>query len=101
MAAFGHLLRARAVAGAAYSIHHRGAPMRRWSFFVYGVFCHLLFLVTFAYMAGFVGNFLVPRSLDSAPADCLRAVGFDIILIGLFGLQHSTMARSWFKRIWT
>jgi protein-S-isoprenylcysteine O-methyltransferase Ste14 len=64
--------------------------MRRWSFFVYGVFCHLLFLATFAYLAGFVGNFLVPKSIDAAPADGLGAVGFDLLLIGLFGLQRST-----------
>ena len=75
--------------------------MRRWSFFVYGIFCHLLFLVIFAYMAGFVGNFLVPKSIDSAPDDSLFAVGFDLLLIGLFGLQHSIMARPWFKRSWT
>jgi protein-S-isoprenylcysteine O-methyltransferase Ste14 len=75
--------------------------MQRWSFFVYGVCCHLLFLATFAYMAGFVGNFLVPKSLASAPADGLRAAGLDLLLIGLFALQHSVMARPWFKRIWT
>ena len=75
--------------------------MRRWSFFVYGVFCHLLFLATFIYMAGFVGNLLVPKSIDSAPADWLRAIGTDVLLIGLFGLQHSIMARPWFKRHWT
>ena len=76
-------------------------PMRRWSFFIYGVCCHLLFFVTFAYMAGFVSNLLVPKSIDSAPADSLGAVGFDLLLIGLFGLQHSIMARPWFKRTWT
>jgi protein-S-isoprenylcysteine O-methyltransferase Ste14 len=75
--------------------------MRRWTFFVYGVFCHLLFLATFAYMAGFVGNFLVPKSIDSAPTDWPRAVGVDLLLIALFGLQHSIMARPWFKRRWT
>ena len=75
--------------------------MRRWGFFVYGVCCHLLFLATFAYMAGFVGNLLVPISIDSAPADSLRAAGLDILLLGLFGLQHSIMARPWFKRLWT
>src|SRR5262249_37939990 len=94
--------KARAVAGAADTIYPRGEiAMRRWSFFVYGVFCHLLFLATYAYMAGFVGNFLVPRSIDSAPADPLYAVSIDLLLIGLFGLQHSIMARPWFKRIWT
>jgi protein-S-isoprenylcysteine O-methyltransferase Ste14 len=75
--------------------------MRRWSFFAYGVFCHLLFLVTYAYLACFVGNFLVPWSMDSAPANDLRAVGIDIALLSLFGLQHSIMARPWFKRVWT
>ena len=67
--------------------------MRRWSFFVYGVFCHLLFFVTFAYMAGFVGNLLVPKSIDSAPADGVGAVGFDLLLIALFGVaafDHGT-----------
>jgi protein-S-isoprenylcysteine O-methyltransferase Ste14 len=76
-------------------------PMRRWSFFVYGIFSHLLFLATYAYMTGFVGNLLVPKSIDSAPADGLRAVGADLLLIALFGVQHSIMARPWFKRIWT
>jgi len=75
--------------------------MRRWCFFVYGVFCHLLFLATYAYMAGFVGNFLVPKSIDSAPAEPLFGIGVNILLIGLFGVQHSIMARPWFKRVWT
>lgn len=75
--------------------------MRRWSFFVYGVFCHLLFLAIFAYMAGFVGNFLVPKSIDSAPKDGLGAIGVNLLLIAVWGLQHSIMARPRFKRIWT
>jgi hypothetical protein len=69
--------------------------MRRWSFFVYSVLCHLRFLATFAYMAGFAGNFLVAKSIDSAPADFLYAVGVDLMLVGLFALQHSIMARPW------
>ncbi len=75
--------------------------MRRWSYFVYGVFCHLLFLATFAYMIGFVGNLWVANTIDSAPADVLSAVGIDLLLIALFALQHSIMARPWFKRYWT
>lgn len=75
--------------------------MQRRSFFVYGVVCHLLFLATFAYMAGFVGYFLIPKSINSAPAGFLHAVRIDLLMIGLFGLQHSLMARSWFKHYWT
>src|SRR5262245_5609877 len=75
--------------------------MRRWNFFVYGVFCHLLFLATYAYMAGFVGNFLVPKSINSASAGGFWALGLDLVLIGLFAVQHSIMARPWFKEVWT
>ena len=75
--------------------------MKRWSFFVYGVFCHLLFLITFACMAGFVGNLLVPRSIDTAETSAGPAVLIDLALILLFGVQHSIMARPWFKRGWT
>lgn len=75
--------------------------MRRWSFFAFGVSCHLLFLAVYAYMAGFVGNFLVPKSIDASPTNTWLAAGIDLALMALFGLQHSIMARPWFKRIWT
>jgi protein-S-isoprenylcysteine O-methyltransferase Ste14 len=76
--------------------------MRRVIFFVYGVLCHLLFLATFAYMAGFVGNVLVPKSIDSAAAASMPlAVVVDLLLIVMFGLQHSVMARPAFKVWWT
>ena len=75
--------------------------MQRLSFFAYGVFCHLLFLVIYVYMAGFVGGFLVPWSIDSVSVDGLRALGIDLLLVGLFAVQHSVMARPWFKERWT
>src|SRR5438477_2561344 len=76
--------------------------MRRWIFFAYGVFCHLLFLATFAYMAAFVGNFLVPKSIDSGAASpAAQAIAIDVLLVLMFGLQHSIMARPAFKRLWT
>jgi protein-S-isoprenylcysteine O-methyltransferase Ste14 len=76
--------------------------MKRWLFFIYGVGCYLLFLLIFAYLAGFVGNFVVPRSIDTpSPAPFPLAVAADLGLILLFGLQHSVMARPAFKRMWT
>ncbi len=83
--------------------------MKRLLFFVYGVTCYLLFLGIFAYMAGFAGNFLVPKSIDSIDAAASAettvplavAVIINITLLSLFALQHSVMARPAFKRIWT
>jgi protein-S-isoprenylcysteine O-methyltransferase Ste14 len=76
--------------------------MKRWLFFSYGVVCHLLFLVSFAYLGGFVGNFLVPATIDTPSALPLAgALAVDLGLILLFGLQHSVMARPAFKAWWT
>jgi protein-S-isoprenylcysteine O-methyltransferase Ste14 len=76
--------------------------MRRWLFFVYGVAGHVLFLATFAYLVGFVGNFLVPKSIDSpSGASMAAAVTIDLALLALFAAQHSIMARPAFKRVWT
>jgi protein-S-isoprenylcysteine O-methyltransferase Ste14 len=76
--------------------------MKRWLFFVYGVGCHLLFFAAYAYMAGFVGGFLTPTSIDSsAGGSTAAAVAIDLLLLGLFAAQHSIMARPAFKRIWT
>lgn len=76
--------------------------MKRWAFLLYGVGCHLLFLGTFAYMAGFVGNLVVPKTIDSAGNGSTgMAVVINLVLLGLFGAQHSLMARPGFKRLWT
>lgn len=76
--------------------------MKRWLFFLYGVSCHLLFLGTFAYMAGFVGDLWVPKTIDTPTETPLAAaVVIDLLLISLFGVQHSVMARPGFKRVWT
>jgi methanethiol S-methyltransferase len=75
--------------------------MKRWSYLIYGAVCHLLFLATFAYMAGFVGDFVVSKSIDSPASNDVWAVAIDILLMMVFALQHSIMARPWFKRFWT
>lgn len=76
--------------------------MKRVLFFAYGVGCHLLFLGVYAWMAAFVGNFVIPRTIDSTPPTPVAvAMVIDVLLLLLFAVQHSVMARPAFKRLWT
>ena len=75
---------------------------KRIAFFAYGTFSYLIFLGTFLYALGFVGNFGVPRTLDGVAAGPLWvAFAIDAGLLTLFAVQHSVMARPWFKDWWT
>ena len=75
---------------------------RRVASFIYGMGCYLVFLASFLYAIGFIGNFGVPKSIDSGPSLPLAtALAIDLALLGLFAVQHSVMARQWFKKAWT
>ena len=76
--------------------------MKRVLFSLYGVATYTIFLGTFVYAIGFVTGFGVPKILD-APADGppIPALLADSGLLALFAVQHSVMARRWFKAWWT
>jgi len=76
--------------------------MNRLTIFLYGTLGYVTFLITFVYAVGFIGNFAVPKSVDS-PVDgpWQTALLVDLGLLSLFALQHSVMARPAFKRLLT
>jgi methanethiol S-methyltransferase len=76
--------------------------VKRILFFAYGSLSYLIFLGTFLYAVGFIGNFGVPRTLDGAASGPLGvAFAVNAGLLALFAVQHSVMARRWFKDWWT
>ena len=76
--------------------------MKRWLFLAFGVGGYVTFLATYGYMAGFVGNAFVPKTIDApAGGQTAEAVAINLLLVSMFAVQHSVMARPAFKRLWT
>jgi len=76
--------------------------MKRFATLTYGIFSYAVFFATFLYAIGFIGNLIVPKSIDSVPTSSLgTALFINTLLLLVFAVQHSVMARPWFKRAWT
>jgi len=76
--------------------------MTRFIAFLYGVIAYLAFLAGIVYAVGFVSGFVVPKDIDTGPQSAIaEAVAVNLLLVALFAVRHSLIARRQFKRWWT
>lgn len=87
---------------AARDVVHHGSFFGRLIAFLYGIAAYAIFFVTFLYAVGFVADLFVPKTIDSgAVAPMAEALIVNLLLMSVFAIQHSVMARPEFKRWWT
>ena len=76
--------------------------MGKFVAFLYGIIAYLVFLISFLYAIGFVEGMMVPKTIDSGSAAPVgEAIVVNLVLMSLFAIQHSVMARPQFKAWWT
>jgi methanethiol S-methyltransferase len=80
----------------------KGGPVGRLLAFVYGFASYAIFFMTFLYAIGFVSGLMVPKTIDSGAVGPMpEAIIVDLVLMSVFAIQHSVMARRQFKQWWT
>src|SRR5437588_10412572 len=79
------------------NLEHRSNSMGRFAAFLYGIASYVLFLITVVYAIGFVGGLVVPKIIDSGTVvPVLEALVVNLVLMAVFAIQHSVMARKSF-----